>query len=341
MTRTRCAMAIVVAGILAASAPAQFVIGLPTIGQGGIAFSTKGSHLKISGFVPLGPPYPAVVPVTPTPFGFQQIAPAYLPYGYYGYPPIAPGFPLPGYGAIDQRITVQVVNPTVVVQGRRLAARQEPDLSGIDLDVESAEKIWGKKPQVAAAPPKKNGEAVKAPLPPKEKKQEVAAAPPKPAPPPPPKAEPVLEGDRFVLLGIAAFKNGEYGLAHFRFRQANDAEPPGKRALFLQAQASIAVGKFREAVQLIEKGLRHDRDWPTSTFRPKVELYNNLDAWNEHLIALEEHRKLHPDNGDYPFLLGYLEWFGGERGLAREHFLAARALAKDVRWCDLFLKAAK
>src|SRR5262245_15985367 len=157
MKWTRCALIIIGLLAFAVDASAQFfpIIGLPTIGQGGIAFQASGRNLSVTGFVPLGPPYPAVLPVTPTPFGFKPVAPPYLPYGYYGYPPLAPGFPLPGYGAIERRITMQVVNPPgVVVQGRRKVAR-EPDLSGIDLDVESAEKIWGKKPEVAKAPPQK------------------------------------------------------------------------------------------------------------------------------------------------------------------------------------------
>src|SRR5262245_60074832 len=120
MTRMRCALIIIGFLAFAADASAQFfpVIGLPTIGQGGIAFQAGGRHLGVAGFLPLGPPYPAVVPVTPTPFGFRQVAPAYLPYAYGYYPPLAPGFPLPGYGAIERRITVQVVNPPgVAVQG--------------------------------------------------------------------------------------------------------------------------------------------------------------------------------------------------------------------------------
>ena len=341
MTRTRCTLAILISIAIAADASAQFgpVIGLPTIGQGGIAFQAGNSRMKVAGFVPLGPPYPAVLPVTPTPFGFRQVAPAYLPYGYYGIPPIAPGFPFPGYGAIDQRIIVQVVTPPgVIVRGRRVAMPEESyDLAGIDLDVESPEKIWGKRPELAkeAAP---KGEPVPAP-----KKVEVAAAPAKPPPaPPPPKIEPIPEGQRFVELGIAAFKTGEYGVALLRFRQAADAEPRGPRSLFLQAQACIAIGKYHEAVQLIQRGLKDRPDWPMNAFRPKLELYDNKDdIWKEHRDALERAQKRAPMNADYLFLLGYLEWFGGERDAAIAYFQQARALSADANWNDAFLKAAK
>src|SRR6266540_4774318 len=148
MTRIRCALAILVCSAFATNASAQFlpVIGLPTIGQGGGAFQMSGRSLRVSGFVPFGDPYPAMLPVTPTPFGFKQVAPAFLPYGYsYG---LAPGYPFPGYGAIDQRITVRVVNPPgMIVPSRRVAPRESYDLSGIDLDIESPEKIWGKRPE--------------------------------------------------------------------------------------------------------------------------------------------------------------------------------------------------
>lgn len=341
-TWIRCALAILAFSALNAQASAQWfpIIGLPTFGQGGIAFQAGGRNLSIAGFVPLGPAYPAVVPVTPTPFGYKQVAPAFLPYGYYG---LAPGFPFPGYGAINQRITVQVVAPASVVQGRRTNSRETVDLSGIDLDRESPEKIWGKKPEVAKAALPKNGEAVKMPLPPPEKKQQVIApVKPAPAPPAPKPPEPISEGERFVKLGINAFKNGDYGVAILRFRQASECEPPGPRALFLQGHACIAARRYHDAVLLIQKGLRRRPDWPTSGFRPKVELYENKnDLWQEHRDALDNMHKADRNNADFLFLLGYLEWFGGDADAARGFFQRARALADDVRWSDAFLKVAK
>lgn len=342
MTWTRCTLAVAIALAGATHASAQFlpIIGLPTIGQGGIAFQIGGRNLSIGGFVPLGPPYPAVLPVTPTPFGYRPVGPAFLPYGYYGYS-VAPGFPFPGYGAINRSVTVQVVNPTVVVQSRRPPT---VDLSGIDLDVESPDKIWGTSKQaLAKAPAPKKAEAAKIPEPPPPKKQQVAAAPEKPPPPAPkPKPEPITEGERFVKLGIKAFKRGDYGVAVLRFQQASDADPPGPRSYFLEAQAAIAVGKYRDAVRFIQRGLRNRPDWPLSGFRPRLELYdNNADLWHEHRGAIEKAHKLDPQNADYLFLLGYLDWFDGDRETAVAYFQQARAFAADVRWSDMFLKVAK
>ena len=330
MTGNRCTLALALCLALTADAAAQFVpiVGLPGIGQGGIRFSVGGRRVNVSGFVPLGPPYAAVLPVTPTPLGFRQVAPAYLPYGY-GYPPFAPGFPFPGYGAIEQRITVQIVNPpAVLVQGRRVGLREESyDLSGIDLDVESPDKIWGPRPAIAKANPPRPAEPVRVPAPAN--------------PPPPPNAEPAPDGQRFVDLGVAAFKAGEYGVANLRFRQAAQSDPPHPRGLFLQAQACVAVGKYREAVQMIEAGLRERPDWLLNRFRPRIELYADRDdVWKEHRIAIENAWKQAPANADYPFLLGYLDWFDGERDAAINHFKLTKALTPDPRWCNLFLNAA-
>ena len=345
MTRSRSTLAILLITALAGDASAQFfpVIGLPTIGQGGIAFKLGGKRLRVEGFFPLGDPYPAILPVTPTPFGFKQVAPAYLPYGYYGYPypPVAPGYPFPGYGVVEQRFTLQIINPpTVVVRGQRIGLRETPDLTGIDLDVESPDKIWGNKPGLAKGGPPRKIEIARDP--PAEKKVQLAAAPAKPPPaPPPPKFEPIPDGQRFVDLGITAFKKGDYGVAILRFHQAAEADPPGPRATFLEAQALIVVGMYREAAQLIHTGLQGNPNWPTSLFRPKVELYDNRDdVWNEHRAALEAAHKLQPKNADYLFLLGYLEWFGGERDLAVVYFQRAQAQAMEARGSEVFLKVA-
>src|SRR5947209_13274035 len=101
MTRIRSLLAILLGLAMTTEASAQFfpIIGLPTVGQSGIAFHMGGRHLSVDGFIPTGPAYPAILPVTPTPFGFRQVAPAIVPFGYgyypygFGYPPIAPGFP--------------------------------------------------------------------------------------------------------------------------------------------------------------------------------------------------------------------------------------------------------
>lgn len=343
MTGTRWIMGVALCLTLTADAFAQFfppVIGLPTIGQGGIAFRGGGKRLSYEGFIPIGPAYPAILPVTPTPFGFQQVAPAYLPFGY-SYGPIAPGFPFPAYGAIEQRYTVTIINPPGL--GARAGFNPVYDTAGIDLDVEPASKIWGnqapgiakapaKRPDLAQADAKKPQVARAAAM--DEAKAPALPALPKPVPPP--------DGDALSDLGIAAFRNGEYGVAMLRFRQAGDDPKPAPRAVFLQAQSAIAVGKYRDAVDLIHQGMKQQPDWPTSGFMPRIDLYAQQNAeWKAHLAALEETQARNPKDADYLFLLGYMAWFDGKRDAAVDYFTQSKALAAEPHWADAFLKAAK
>jgi tetratricopeptide (TPR) repeat protein len=290
MTRTRCTLAFLIALAVSAEAPAQFIIGVPS----GIDFRYRSGGLRVRGFIPIG--------------------------GYYPYPLYYP--PPPVVGIVEQRVTVHVMPPPTVIV--RSAA---PDLSGIDLDVEPASKIWGEKPGLAKRPTEKIGEAARIELAPEKAK---------------PKPEPVPEGRRLTELGIEAFQVGEYNVARRRFQQVADEAPMAARPLFLEAQALIAMGKYREAVEIIEQGLKRMPDWPTSGYRPKRELYDKDEGtWTSHRKQLEQAQRLHPKNADYAFLLGYLAWFDGERDPAVEHFRAARSLAPDAPWSELFLKVAK
>jgi Tfp pilus assembly protein PilF len=349
MTRIRWILAMLASLTLTAEASAQFfplVIGVPIIQQSGIDFHFGGGHLRINGFIPLGNPYTAVVPLTPTPFGFRQVGPAFIPYPY----------AYPVYGSIDRRLTLQIINPPAL--SSRLGLKPTYDLSGIDLDVEPASKIWGEKPAVAKGgkgAPAKKGEFVKAApkdqknveiakaAAPEDKKVQVPANEAKaPAVRPPPKVEPVPDGQRLNDQGVAAFRNGEYGLAMLRFGQAVDAEKPPPRALFLRGQACIAVGKYREAAEIIQQGLQLQPNWPASGFNPRLELYDKQeDEWTAQRKRLEQTQSKNPKNADYLFLLGYVAWFDGQRDAAIDYFQQGRALAAEPRWADLFLKAAK
>jgi hypothetical protein len=336
MTRIRWMLPLFFGVVLTTDASAQFVpvVGLPVIGQNGISFHMGGRQLRIDGFIPTGDPYAAILPVTPTPFGFRQVGPAFLPYPY-GYP---------AYGVINQRITVQVITPASLPP--RVGLRAVPDLSGIDLDLEPASKIWGEKPAVAKGAQPKKGELVRN-LPKEEKKMEVARAAQieekKPAPlVVPPKVEPLPpDGQQLRDQGVAAFRAGDYGIALLRFRQAFEPDAPSPRALFLRGQACIAVGKYREAVEIIQQGLKLQPNWPTSGFDPRSELYDKrADEWIEHRKQLEQTQAKNA-SADHLFLLGYIAWFDGQRDAAVAHFTQSRALAAEPRWADLFLKAAK
>jgi tetratricopeptide (TPR) repeat protein len=253
-----------------------------------------------------------------------------------GFIPVMPYGPI-GYPASNSRIVVQVVTPTVVSERLRAPRPDDAyDLAGIDLDVQPAAKIWGDKPALAKnpkEPPAKKAEAAKV-APPEPKKQ----VKPEVLLPPEPRVDRRPLGQRLIDDGIAAFRAGEYGVALLRFRQS-EADP---RALFLQAQASIAIGKYRHAAQLIQEGLVKNPQWPASGFRPKAELYaNDEDVWKAHRKQLEQVQLNDPTDADLLFLLGYLAWFDGQRDIAVIYFQQSRAQAADRQWADLFLKAGK
>jgi uncharacterized protein HemY len=157
-----------------------------------------------------------------------------------------------------------------------------------------------------------------------------------------PPALPKNEGERFLDLGVAAFKNGEYGLAIRWFREASEADRAPPRAVFYLGQAYLAVGKYREAASVIRDGLDAQNRWPAHAFKPKAELYDNdVLEFKLHREHLEQAQKAAPKNADYLFLLGYWCWFDGQRDAAVDFFQQARVLAADPEAPDLFLRAAK
>src|ERR1043166_8520826 len=112
--------------------------------QGGIGVQYNGGRLKVSGYYSSG----LVVPVSPG--GVVLGPPGYLvsPYGApYGVP----------YGVMERRVIVQQFAPPPV---QRYVPPEPPDVSGIDLDIESPDKLYppgsalAKKPVARPAEPK-------------------------------------------------------------------------------------------------------------------------------------------------------------------------------------------
>jgi tetratricopeptide (TPR) repeat protein len=157
--------------------------------------------------------------------------------------------------------------------------------------------------------------------------------------PPRPEAEPRAENARLVALGRAAFASLEYGRAAQRFRQATQEAPREPLAHFLLAQALVALGKYREAVDAIHAGMELRPDWPAAHF-PPLELYGaNVADWPAHLRRLEDTLKRHPDDPVLLFLYGYELWFDGRREEAEGLFRRARPGAADPSVIDRFLRA--
>ena len=293
--------------------------------QNGIGLQYSGGRLKVSGYYTPG----LVVPVGPN--GVVLGPPGYL---------------VPPHGILSERrvIVQQMASPSMP---RVLPPAPEPDVSGIDLDLESPDKLYppgtapAKKP-AAARPADAKFEQPKKPA-------EELLKPPAPAPPakPPsddlltPRANPVDESRRLVELGLIAFHQQAYGLAVMRFQQATEIDPANARAFFLLAQGYLAVGQFRDAVPAIQAGLKLRPDWPLAKFSPRNELYGDaLEDWLEHRRRLVDAVKRKPQDSSYLFLRAYVEWFDGERAQAAEWFQNARPLTADPQWIDLFLKSA-
>jgi hypothetical protein len=264
--------------------------------------------------------------------------------GFFG-PPVVyapPGFT---YSVIEPRFSVQVYAPPPFVPPRFLGPPL--DLSGVDLDVEAPR--WARDAELprrgvpaVVEPPRQPDRVAKIEPP---KKENIPPAPPPvvaPAKPkllqPAPEAKLVLGSLQLSALGVAAFKDEDYGLAAQRFQQALDADAAAARPHFLLGQAYLALGKFREAVQIIGVGLAKDPTWPRSDFRPRVELYMNEADWNRHLALLEQVQAGQPQNAGYLFLLAYVRWFDDDRATATRLFREVRPLVGDPGLVDLFLK---
>jgi hypothetical protein len=255
--------------------------------------------------------------------------------------PVAPIYTIPTVGYIDTRIHQQIIVPPVILAPRPRA--EEYDLSGVDLDV-SPSPLLADRFKPAKRPPEKAPEPVppivKKKEPPKGKEKE----PPKVVVPPKvePKIEKPVEPPSLLDEGVSAFRTAEYGLAAFRFRQVTLGEPTNARAFFLLAQAYIAQGKFSDAVDAIQGGLKQDPDFPLKKFHPRTELYKDME--DEYLLQrklLDELVAKGPANGKFLFVQGYLHWFDERRAEARKSFAAARPLLADPWHVDRFLKVAE
>jgi len=177
--------------------------------------------------------------------------------------------------------------------------------------------------------------------PPKPKEPPTPPAPRAPLPPPPriePLQEPAAESARNVTLGKEAFAAGEYGRALFRFRKAAEAAPVQAVPHFLQAQALLALGKYRDAVGAIRAGLALDPTWPALGPQLRVLYGPDHDEFAAHFQQLSAACAAHPDDPVLLFLQGYVLWFDGRQDDARPLFEKAAPLVPDRKDIDRFLR---
>jgi len=302
----------------ASAARAQLIFGSPyspdySSGGFAIGLSRHGHHTRLSAYLAGGSAYYS---------------------SYYGYP---------YYPAAVNRVTfVQLVTPPPIVvtpppivqvaaalplppRAEIVERPQEKGLAG------GFRPVRPPPPKVPEAPPAKPPEK------PKEKPKEPAR--PQPPRPAQPEVDPRAESARQSAIGLEAFAAGEYGRAAQRFRQAVHINPNDARAYFLLAQAEFALGKYDEAVEAIENGMRIAPNWPMTNFRPVTLYGDNVTDLPEHLRRLENALNRHPDDAVLLFLYAYELWFDGRQEEARPLFQRAAAVAGDKSFSERFLLA--
>jgi hypothetical protein len=316
MASPRWSLALLAWGCCVTSLPAQGVIAVnPYVSNSG--FSVRGSfgssRSKGSIQITVGAISSRAYFVTPYPYPLTNPVTVV----YYSPPPIYT--PPPIVVVTPPRLLLDDLRPQVPPRVRPVERMPPADL-GEDV--------------VPFRPPERD----RRPLPPEPPKPQPA---PQAEPPPwiPPPEEREDERARLLRLGREAMAGGEYGRAAERFRQASGVAPREALPPLLLAQALLALGKYRDAVDALHTGLALERDWPASVFRP-LELYGaNVADYSEHLRRLEETLARYPDDPVLLFLNAYALWFDGRKDEARLLFRRALPGAPDPAVIERFLGA--
>jgi len=309
------------------AARAQFIFPSP-YGGFGIGVSRHGRHAHVSAFLSGGYGYAPLYYDSPfyyPPAGVSRVTvmQVYNPPTVVLAPPPAPPEPAPAAPRPPQRPPPEEVQPP-------MPKPPAGDVAGGFRPVRPEDRARAREPVPPAKP------APRPPEPPRDKPKEKPPALPRP---PLPEPDPRAESARLTALGRAAFAAAEYGRAAQRFGQATRADPNDALAHFLLAQAEVALGKYDQAVEAIQAGMRLEPDWPNAPFRP-VTLYDgNVADLPEHLRRLDEALAAHPDDPVLLFLDAYQLWFDGRQDEARELFQRAAAVAPDRSFSERFLLA--
>jgi hypothetical protein len=318
------AMAVLLAFSFAGPASAQVFVG-PRLLDGPYGSSGGGIRIIITrghGFDSYGSVYP--IPYYPGP----RVGPApRININFYGSKPpiLGPGYDDDTRGVDLDLVPLKKPLPREPVEPQPKPSETEPikPLPGVDVS----------KPR-APVRPGDPGQPVQPPL-----KDPLRPAPAIPRPPDPlPDAR--EESAWLIELGLAAFRDGEYGVAAQRFRQAADVEPKLARGYFLLAQAEFAMGKYQHSAATVHAGVKIDKQWPHLLVQPRLDLYKGRDVeFVAHMKRLTNAAAANPNHPPLLFLVAHQLWFDGRRMDALALFQRLRPLAKDPSAIDAFLAA--
>jgi hypothetical protein len=248
--------------------------------------------------------------------------------------------PYPSYGSSVTIVTVYASPPPspLVVTPAELDVLRQLNMLPRDRDQDRDEP----RPPVRIGPNKgprnPNPPAPPEKLVPPAKEKPVGKPRDLPLPGPRPAATPKAEHERLVQLGKDAFAAQQYGRAAERFRQALAADDQAP-AHFLLAQAEFTLGKYFDAVDALEAGLKLDPNWPTAPFHPQALYGPDGDDFTEQLQRLQNALARHPDDPVLLFLYAYQLWFDGRRNEALPLFQRAAAVAADKAAIEKFLQS--
>jgi tetratricopeptide (TPR) repeat protein len=141
-------------------------------------------------------------------------------------------------------------------------------------------------------------------------------------------AHAVALSQKFVGYGDAQFAKGKYAEANDRYRKAAQAAPQSPDALFRQAFALAATGRYDLAVRAIKRGLALDETWPRSGFSLDDLYQGNAAAKETHLDSLAAAAQKRPNDANLLFLIGVYLYFDGQAERAAPFFRLAAQLAE-------------
>ncbi len=137
--------------------------------------------------------------------------------------------------------------------------------------------------------------------------------------------------------GDKAFEQGAYEQARAEYRQAIDAvgDEPGLRiALGL---SDYALGSFGDAARAIRRGVARSPELAKSDFH-LLDVYGRMTDADLHRRALDNYVSQHPEDADALFVLGFVQFFSGQRHSARTTFGAYRSIVPHDDLADSFIE---